>query len=148
MHFSKRLPRDTATLLQVTVFILVLLGLSFSSHDPASHHVKAISAVGAVCLLVVYMTWVVPYLRSDRPPGSDGSALHAAGGAEGDSQPAATAEAGASEEALPGPRLSLPATLTLLIVAGTASAFVSDWFVNALEPAILQLHISSPSPAS
>jgi Ca2+:H+ antiporter len=29
-----------------------------------------------------------------------------------------------------------------LIVAGTASAFVSDWFVNGLEPAIGVLHIS------
>ena len=65
----KRLPSDTATLLQVTVFIIVLLGLSLASHDPASHHVKAISAVGAVCLLVVYLTWVVPYLRSDVAPG-------------------------------------------------------------------------------
>ncbi len=40
MRFSKRLPRDTATLLQVTVFIIVLLGLSLASHDPASHHVE------------------------------------------------------------------------------------------------------------
>src|SRR5437762_2818437 len=65
MRFSKRLPRDTATLLQVTVFIIVLLGLSVSSSDPASHHVKAISIVGAVCLLLVYLFWVVPYLRAD-----------------------------------------------------------------------------------
>ncbi len=72
MRFSKRLPRDTATLLQVTVFIIVLLGLSLASHDPASHHVKAISAVGAVCLLIVYLAWVVPYLRSDRAPGAEG----------------------------------------------------------------------------
>src|ERR1700726_1093402 len=64
MRFSKRLPRDTATLLQVTVFIIVLLGLSLGSHDPASHHVRTISAVGAVCLLVVYLAWAVPYLRS------------------------------------------------------------------------------------
>jgi Ca2+:H+ antiporter len=49
MRFSKRLPNDTATLLQVTVFIIVLLGLAVASHDPASHHVKTISAVGAVC---------------------------------------------------------------------------------------------------
>ena len=34
MRFSKRLPRDTATLLQVTVFIIVLLGLSLAAHDP------------------------------------------------------------------------------------------------------------------
>src|SRR5437762_9119094 len=42
MRFSKRLPRDTATLMLVTVFIIALLGLSLGSHDPASHHVKAI----------------------------------------------------------------------------------------------------------
>ncbi|MGP0100556.1 MAG: sodium:proton exchanger, partial [Solirubrobacteraceae bacterium] len=59
MRFSTRLPRDTATLLQVTVFIIVLLGLSLAAHDPASHHVDSISAIGAVCLLVVYATWVV-----------------------------------------------------------------------------------------
>src|SRR5580692_6195057 len=70
MRFSKRLPRDTATLLQVTVFIIVLLGLSLANHDPASHHVKAISIVGAICLLVVYFTWVVPYLRSDAQRGA------------------------------------------------------------------------------
>jgi Ca2+:H+ antiporter len=116
MRFSKRLPRDTATLLQVTVFIIVLLGLSLGAHDPASHHVKTISAVGAVCLLVVYLTWVVPYLRSDVAPGE--------------------------AEAQSAPRLSLGLTLALLIVAGTASAFVSDWFVNGLLPAISILHIS------
>ena len=124
MRFSKRLPRDTATLLQVTVFILVLLGLSLGAHDPASHHVKAISAVGAVCLLVVYLAWVVPYLRADSQP---------------ESAPAGSAPEQAEVRT---PRLSLRFTLTLLVVAGTASAFVSDWFVNALAPAIVQLHIS------
>src|SRR6266436_5563264 len=49
MRFSPRLPMDTTTLLQVTVFVIVLLGLSLAAHDPASHHVKPISAVGAVC---------------------------------------------------------------------------------------------------
>jgi Ca2+:H+ antiporter len=132
MRFSKRLPRDTATLLQVTVFIIVLLGLSLGSHDPASHHVKAISAVGSVCLLIVYLAWVVPYLRSDTAPGTDA--------APGEN---ATADAhGGEGETRPGPRLGLGVTLTLLIVAGSASAFVSDWFVNGLQPAIVQLHIS------
>src|SRR6202034_2444832 len=71
MRFSKRLPNDTATLLQVTVFIIVLLGLSLGSHDPASHHVKTVSAVGAVALLIVYLTWVIPYLRADSVPGEE-----------------------------------------------------------------------------
>jgi Ca2+:H+ antiporter len=142
MRFSKRLPRDTATLLQVTVFIIVLLGLSLAAHDPASHHVDAISAVGAVCLLVVYLAWVVPYLRSDTAPyGQDEG---------GWSREDPRADAGAEDsEGIEMPRpdasrrgLSLRLTLTLLILAGLASAFVSDWFVNALAPAISVLHIS------
>jgi Ca2+:H+ antiporter len=119
MRFSPRLPRDTATLLLVTVFIIVLLGLSLAAHDRASHHVETISAVGAVCLLVVYVAWVVPYLRSDTEP-----------------------DRAAGEASPGGPRLSLGLTLALLSVAGVGSAFVSDWFINALGPAITQLNIS------
>src|SRR5580658_2940099 len=126
MRFSTRLPRDTATLLQVTVFIIVLLGLSLAAHDPASHHVKAISVVGAICLLVVYMTWVVPYLRDDVSSVSNASAASVA-----------KADPAGSE-----PRLSLALALVLLVLAGTASAFVSDWFINALAPAIGTLHLS------
>ena len=33
-------------------------------------------------------------------------------------------------------------SLVLLGLAGVAAAFVSDWFVNALEPTITKLHIS------
>jgi Ca2+:H+ antiporter len=118
MRFSHRLPRDTTTLLLVAVFIIVLLGLSLASHDPASHHVQAISAVGAVSLLVVYIAWVVPYLRADTRPDTG------------------------SGDAQAGPRLSLSVTLTLLLAGGVASAFVSDWFVSALSPAINQLGLS------
>jgi Ca2+:H+ antiporter len=136
MRFSKRLPNDTATLLQVTVFIIVLLGLSLGSHDPASHHVKTVSAVGAVALLIVYLTWVIPYLRADSVPGEE-----AASGDEAQ-EPSRAATADEAGEERPAPRLSLGLTLALLVTAGTASAFVSDWFVNGLEPAIKLLHIS------
>jgi Ca2+:H+ antiporter len=121
MRFSKRLPRDTATLLQITVFIIVLLGLSLGTHDPASHHVKAISIVGAIVLLAVYLAWIVPYLRSDSKP------------RDGELEGASTRGT---------PRLSLKLTLLLLLGAGGASAFVSDWFINGLQPAIGQLHVS------
>src|SRR6202050_3710918 len=144
MRFHHRLPRDTATLLLVCVFIIVLLGLSLASHDPASHHVDAISAVGAVSLLVVYLAWVVPYLRADALPGTEDDALES-------TEAQATVSSASSEDTdhpsipsteRPGPRLSLRLTLALLLTAGVASAFVSDWFVNGLEPAIVQLKIS------
>jgi Ca2+:H+ antiporter len=139
MRFSKRLPRDTATLLQVTVFIIVLLGLSLAAHDPASHHVKAISVVGAVCLLVVYVAWVVPYLRSDAASGVSEQKAGAARARDTRAQEDQSSGSGAGRQ---GPRLGLGTTLALLLLAGGGSAFVSDWFVNGLAPAILKLHIS------
>jgi Ca2+:H+ antiporter len=162
MRFSHRLPRDTTTLLLVAVFIIVLLGLSLASHDPASRHVNAISAVGAVSLLVVYLAWVVPYLRADRRPGegnmdsgggvssapSTGIPVEPSPGVTSTSSTDVSVEsssAGSVEPSAPPesePRLSLPLTLALLLIAGIASAFVSDWFVSALSPAIVQLNIS------
>jgi Ca2+:H+ antiporter len=114
MRFSTRLPNDTATLLLMSSFIIVLIGLSHSASDAASHHVKEISIVGAILLLVVYATWLRQYLRADSAP-------------EGDEEPA---------------RLPVALSGTLLGIAGVASAFVSDWFVHALQPTINQLHIS------
>ncbi len=142
MRFSKRLPMDTATLLQVTTFIIVLLGLSLAAHDPASHHVETISAIGAVCLLVVYVAWVVPYLRSDTAPGAADAVRE--GGAEAGVLPVDVVgpHAAADGARVHEPRLSLAATLALLATGGVAAAFVSDWFIDALQPAIVKLHIS------
>jgi Ca2+:H+ antiporter len=134
MRFSRRLPRDTATLLQVTSFIIVLLGLSLAAADPASHHVDEISIIGAISLLVVYLAWVVPYVRSDVAPGTVEVIVRVPG-----EEPPGLPIEGPPRA---GPRLSLALTLTLLTVAATASAFVSDWFINALSPAIKQLGIS------
>jgi Ca2+:H+ antiporter len=115
MRFGPRLANDTATLLLLCNFIIVLIGLSLGSSDPASHHVKGVSTIGAVCLLAVYAAWVIPYVRGDRP--ASGEAGHA-------------------------PRVPLAVSMTLLAVGGAGSAFVSDWFIHALEPAIDQLGVS------
>jgi len=114
MRFSPRLPNDTATLLLVSSFIIVLIGLTHGAGDPASHHAKTISIVGAVAILAVYATWLRQYLTTP----------------ETTSSPSTTA------------RLGLVTSIALLVIAGTASAFVSDWFVNALAPTIHTLHIS------
>jgi Ca2+:H+ antiporter len=109
MRFSPRLPNDTATLLLVASFIIVLVGLTHSAGDAASHHSKTISIIGAVAILIVYATWLRQYL---------------------------TAPDSAGVEHRGAPRVALTTSIALLVVAGTASALVSDWFVNALQPTI------------
>jgi Ca2+:H+ antiporter len=114
MRFSPRLPNDTATLLLGATFIIVLIGLTDSSHDSASHHTKTISIVGAAAILVVYGSWMFQYLRTDEVVDRQRSR----------------------------PRIGAAIAVGLLVAAGTASAFVSDWFIHALQPTIHTLHIS------
>ncbi len=114
MRFEARAPRDASTLLLVCVFIIVIVGLSLSAGNGASHHVKTISAIAAVLLLLVYLAWVIPYVRRDA----------------GARNPAASS------------RVGIVAAIALLVGAGVAAALVSNWFVDALGPAIRSLHIS------
>lgn len=113
MTFSRRLPNDTATLLFACSFIIVTVAISLASHDPASHHVKSISAVASIVLLSVYLIWIIGYIRADEAP-----------------------------TVRETPRLALSFSLGLLLVGGVGSAFVSDWFIHALRPTIDQLGIS------
>ena len=65
MRFNPRLPNDTATLLLVASFIIVLIGLTHSAGDAASHHAETISIIGACVILVVYATWLRQYLTPE-----------------------------------------------------------------------------------
>jgi Ca2+:H+ antiporter len=114
MRFSARLPNDATTLLMIASFIIVLVGLANSAHDSASHHITTISIVGAVAILIVYGFWVRQYLTTES----------------------------AQDERQTEPRVSTAGSMILLVVAGVAAGFVSDWFVNALEPTIHSLGIS------
>lgn len=126
MRFGKRLPNDTATLLIVMLFAVVLCSPSLGL-DGHSGHLTTISVVSAACMLVVYAVWMLGYLRTK--------------GAHDLKQ-----RRQANEEGPPAsrPRLSLPASLTLLLASGVGSAFVSEWFVDALRPATHALSIPLP----
>src|SRR5207302_237964 len=50
MRFHPRLPNDTATLLLVSTFIIVIAALSVASSDKASTHIKAISGLVIVAI--------------------------------------------------------------------------------------------------
>jgi Ca2+:H+ antiporter len=116
MRFQARLPNDTTTLLLLAIFIIVLLGLSDRVGDRASEHQVAISAIGAVCLLSVYAVWLWGYLRG---PGAEPAIEQSA------------------HDTLP-----LRVAIGLLALAGVGAAFVSDWFVDAIDPAVEALGIS------
>jgi len=117
MRFHRRLPNDTATLLLLAVFIIVLVGIAHEVDDPASEHEIAISAICAVLLLSVYAVWLWGYLR---PPTGAEPALH--------------------EETRPA--IPFRSAVALLAAAGVGAALVSDWFVAALDPAVDALGIS------
>ena len=38
-----------------TIFLIVIIGISAATNDPASHHIESISIVGAVALLATYL---------------------------------------------------------------------------------------------
>jgi Ca2+:H+ antiporter len=116
MRFSRRLPNDTSTLLLTAVFLIVLLGVAATAKGPWSGHEVPISAIGSVVLLVMYVSWVVPYLRAE-------------GGR-------------AARQGSHQARLSLAACVALLGVAGVGAAFVSDWFISGLQPTLHALDLS------
>ena len=117
MRFEKRLPNDTATLLLLSIFLIAVLGLSDQVGDRASEHQVAISVVGAICLLFVYGAWLFGYLRADRKPDR------------------------AVEESA-HTLLPFRFAVGLLATAGVSAAFVSEWFVAAIDPAVEKLGIS------
>jgi Ca2+:H+ antiporter len=117
MTFSHRLPMDTATLLILAVFIIALLGVSDQAGDAASDNVMTISVIGAILLLGVYGIWIWGYLRSETR-----------------AEPALEEPA---HDALP-----FRFSVGLLAASGVAAAFVSEWFVHAIDPAVEELGIS------
>jgi Ca2+:H+ antiporter len=115
MRFGKRLPNDTATLLLLAIFIIVLLGLADQVGGGPGEHAEEISVVGAVLLLGVYVVWVWSYLRT-----------------------------GQREHKAPARFTGLPTSVAvgLIFSAGLAATFVSEWLVHAIDPAVDALGIS------
>jgi Ca2+:H+ antiporter len=118
LHFSSHLPRLIATLTLLAVAALVMPTLAATLHTPAGGHEEALSLICAVVLLILFLV-SIPFSIKGGPETSSSIPPEE------------------SELAWP-----LGLTLGLLSIAGIASAFVSDWFVEAIKPAIETLHIS------
>jgi Ca2+:H+ antiporter len=103
-----------ATLGVLAAAILSVPTLATAFHAPAAAHERTLSLICAGVLLTLFVLTLPGFLRST-------------GGPQGESHP---------------PRWSLGLTIAVLGGAGVAAAFVSDWFVTALQPATESLGMS------
>ena len=113
--------RSIVVLMVLSVAAMVVPSLAHYVHTPAEPHEKSLSMIVSVVLLVLFVLTLPAFLRRT-----------AAGGGE-------SGESGAEREA---PRWPLWLAVGLLAVAAVLAAFVSDWFVAALEPAMKSFGIS------
>ena len=115
--FRSEPPRLIALITVLAVSAVMMPTLASQLHTPAAGHEKELGLAVAVVLLVVFAATVVYSLRS--PAG----------------QPRDTDET---------ERKTWSVTLAAVILgaAAVAAAFVADWFVGSLQPAMNLLHIS------
>jgi Ca2+:H+ antiporter len=107
-----------STLTLLAVAALALPSLTAVLHTPAEGHEAVLSAGVAILLLLVFLASIPFSLKGQ------GVAPAAPHGDPGE------------------PAWSMGLTVGILAAAGVGAALVSDWFVNALEPAIEVLHVS------
>lgn len=131
--FRPDAPRMLVELLTLAVGALLVPTLAARLDTPAVHHTVGLSDATAVVLLVVYLASIPFWLRG----GPEGPERVAAGGGPAVIK-AVPAVAGEATVLWP-----LPLAVAILVLAGTASAFVSDWFVDALTPATRSLGLSA-----
>lgn len=117
LHFENQTPRMIATLLLLAVSALVLPTLAQELHLPSGAHEQKLAVVCAIVLLFVFVVLTQAMLSQGARalPAETHARLHA---------------------------WSLGAAVGVLAVCGAAAVFVSDWFVDALGPAIETLGIS------
>jgi Ca2+:H+ antiporter len=116
-HLGSERARTITVLMLLSVAAMSIPSLAFWIHTPASEHENALSIIVSVLLLGLFALSLPASLRRGA----------------GESQPA-----GAHEE----PRWPLWLSIGMLAAAGVLAAFVSEWFVDALQPAMDALNIS------
>ena len=116
--FNSETPRAIAILMVLAVSALVFPTLAHAMHLPAEAHEGALSVVSAIVLLIVFFASIPLSLQG-------GPIVETAHTSEHKEKP-----------------WSISRVVIILGVAGVMAAFVSDWFVQALEPAIKILGIS------
>jgi Ca2+:H+ antiporter len=130
--FSAEQGRNLGLMLMLAVLVLAIPALTSALHTPAEGHERTLSVFVSVVMLLLFGLSLVATLRRST---SD---------ATGSGSPVArdndTAEAVRAAESHGEWPLGL--AIGMLAAAGVGAAFVSEWFVSALEPAIATLGIN------
>jgi Ca2+:H+ antiporter len=116
-RFASETPKLIALMTLLAVAAVSIPSVADHLNTPTSHHEQSLSVVVALVLLVLFAGSVVFILR-------------------GGSMGVSSAE-GEGEDLWP-----IWLAIALLALAGVGAAFVSDWFVAALEPATKSLGLS------
>ncbi len=125
--FSQQAGRQLAQLLTLSVFALAIPTLTAAMNTPAAQHERAVTIIISVLLLILFAASLPETLKSK--------------GAH--SEVTGTIEAlDAKSEADNHGEWPLQIAIGMLALAGVGAAFVSEFFVSALTPAISVLHIS------
>ena len=132
-HFEKTAARRISMLLVLSIAALVVPALTAELHTPAAGHERALSIAVSILLLALFAASLPASLkRQPAPEGAEEAADEPSG-------PVAESGAAAGHAA---PAWPLWLAVTMLAVTGVGAAFVSDWFVAGLTPAMSSLHIS------
>lgn len=118
-RFNSGPPKMIATLMILAFAALAVPTLTHMLHTSAESHLNALNVFVSVVLLLLFFASTYFFLKEDK------TVIPA--------QPEAH-----KDEAV----WSLPLTLIVLAVSGAGAAFVSDWFVDALQPAMRSLGVN------
>jgi Ca2+:H+ antiporter len=148
--FHKGSAQTIAMLLVLSVAALVVPAITFALHTPAREHERALSIVVSLLLLGLFaaslpaalkrqkVTQKVPEQVTEQVTGQ--ATEKPAGEVSGDQADAAEPAPDTGEHH--GPAWPLTVAIGMLALAAIGAAFVSDWFVAGLTPAMDSLGIS------
>jgi Ca2+:H+ antiporter len=125
--------RSTCILMALATAALVLPSLASLTHSPAGQHEKALSVALAIVLLVIFGLSLPASLRRNTEEDAEGT----------EEVGYAVKSMGVDDEVHHGGHWPIWLSVGMLAIAGVGAGLVSDWFVDALNPAIETLHISS-----
>ena len=112
--------RTLGLMFTLAVFILAVPSLTAAMHTPAATHERTVSVIVSVVMLLLFLLSLPATL----------------GGRDGDPIAASPDSVKAASQATAHGEWPMAMAIGMLAIAGLGAAFVSEWFVAALEPAM------------